>query len=255
MVDAFTHGSLNWVDLSTPDVDAAAHFYHGVFGWTIERSPTPRGEYVVAKVGDTEVAGMMAPAEEHGDQPAVWTTFFFVDDIDATAAVATAAGGSVLTAPFAIAPDARVAVVADPTGAMLGLITGPKQQGTYLSNTPGSVCWIEVLTRDPAGAEAFYTEVFGWRADTRRTDGPAYTMFILGDEAVAGLMMMPDEVPAQAPAHWAVYFATADCAATESAVIRLGGRSLHATTTIAGGRFAVMADPQGATFQALEPAG
>jgi hypothetical protein len=114
------------------------------------------------------------------------------------------------------------------------------------------VCWVELLTRDPAAAEGFYTAVFGWKTVTEVTQGTAYTMFKLDDQDVAGMMMMPEQVPAEAPAHWAVYFAVTDCAVVERKAAELGGQVLHPTTDIEVGRFAVLADPQGATFQLLE---
>jgi predicted enzyme related to lactoylglutathione lyase len=66
------------------------------------------------------------------------------------------------------------------------------------------------------------------------------------------MMMMPQEVPAEAPAHWTVYFAVSDCAAFEQKAAALGGQVLHSTTDIEVGKFAVLADPQGATFHLLE---
>ena len=154
--------------------------------------------------------------------------------------------------PFDIPGDARVAVVADPSGAMLALIAGPRPDGTYLSGESGAVCWVELLTRGPEAAEGFYTAVFGWKAVTEVTAGTGYTMFKLDDQEVAGMMMMPEQVPAEAPAHWAVYFAVADCAVAERKAAELGGQVLHPTTDIEVGKFAVLADPQGATFQLLE---
>lgn len=251
MIDAGTFNAPNWVDLTTPDIDDATRFYRELFGWSMERSVTPMGEYFIGAVDGHQVAGMMGQGSELRGMPAVWTTFFFVADVEHVLAAAAAAGGSVLQPALDI-PDGRVAVVADPTGAMLGLISGPRPQGTYLAQKSGAVCWIELLTRDPTTAEGFYATVFGWKADTTETAGTVYTTFKLDDENVAGMMMMPATVPAEAPAHWAVYFSVASCKATERRAMELGGAVLYPTTPVGIGSFAVLADPQGAPFHVME---
>jgi len=146
-------------------------------------------------------------------------------------------------------------VIADPADAMLCLITGPRPGAAYFSQQPGAVCWVELLTRDPEAAAGFYNEVFGWKAIAGEGGAAPYTMFQLNEEDVAGMMMMPVEVPAEAPAHWAVYFAVADCGAVERRTVALGGQVLRPTTGIEIGKFAVLADPQGAMFQVMEFAG
>lgn len=254
MLDAGTHGVVNWVDLSTPDVAAALDFYGPLLGWSIERSTTPMGEYLVGSVRGREAAGMMAQDPEIVGMPAMWTMYICVDDIDATVHAVTENGGNLLTNPFEIPGDARVAVVADPTGAMFALISGPKPEGSYFGDEHGSVCWVELLTRDPAAAEPFYAVLFGWKAETQITGDTAYTVYSLGDDQVAGMLMMPDEVPSEAPSHWSVYFAVDDCARAERRTIELGGQVLVPTTEIQAGRFAVLADPHGATFDIMEHA-
>lgn len=251
MIDAGTYAAPNWVDLSSTDVEVAVRFYSDLLGWTVERQDTPMGEYHIARIDGLEVGGMMHAGPEQEGMPSVWTVFFNVADVDATAGVVAEAGGKVLEAPFDI-PDGRVAVVADPTGAMFGLITGPRPEGMWLSRTPGAVTWVELLTRDVTAAEAFYASVFGWKAETQDFGGTSYTTFSLDGEPVTGMMTMPDEVPAEAPAHWSVYFAVDDCRAAERRVADLDGMVLRPTMDMTEGSFAVLADPTGATFQVME---
>lgn len=252
MLEAGRHGAVNWVDLSTPDLEEAATFYHHLFGWAIQRSTSVMGEYLIASVGDRQVAGMMGQGQGLEGQPPVWTVFVSVDDIDATMTTTREAGGEVLTAPFSIPGNTRVAVVADPGGAMLGVISGPRPDGAFFCHDPGGVSWVELLTHDPFAAEGFYTAVFGWKAVTQQAGATLYTIFKLEDEDVSGMMMMPDDIPAGVPAHWAVYFAVADSTAAEKRALELGGNVLRPTTEIDIGRFAVLADPQGATFHLME---
>jgi uncharacterized protein len=250
MIGADTYGAPNWVDLSTSDVEGAIEFYSTLLGWTVTRSETPMGVYAIGAVGDLEVGGMMEPLPAD-DMPPTWTVFFYVEDVDTTAATVQAAGGSVLQPAFDL-PAARVAVVADPTGGMFGIIGGPPPAGAYLDQGPGTVSWVELLTRDPRGAEPFYAEVFGWTAGSNSADEGTYTMFTLDGDSVAGMMMMPDQVPADVPAYWSVYFAVDDLEATVARATERGGSVIAPPMTIGGSRFTVLEDPQGAVFSLLE---
>lgn len=253
MIDAATFGAPNWVDLSTPDIAAATGFYSELLEWEISTMTTPMGDYHVASRDGAEIGGMMAQPAEAAGQPALWTVFIYVKSVDETLERVEEAYGHVLQAPFEIPGGARVSVVSDTTGAMFAIISGgPTPHGTYMSNVPGGVCWVELLTRDVESAATFYKEVFGWSAAPDTTGDTEYTMFKLGGEDVAGMLMMPAEIPSEAPAHWAVYFAVADCAATTKMADELGGAVLREVTDIEIGRFAVLADPQGATFNVVE---
>lgn len=251
MITASTRGAPNWVDLSTTDIDGATSFYRELFGWKIEKTTSPMGDYYIGKTADQQVGGMMEVSPDQAETPPMWTTFFNVDDVDDMVARIEAAGGEVLQAPFDI-PEARISVVADPTGAMFGLFAGPKIEGTWLSRKSGTVCWVETMNRDPAAAESFYATVFDWKAETEVTEGTTYTTFRLDDEPVAGMMMMSDQIGPDVPAHWGIYFTVTDCMEIEKKAVELGGQVLRPTMKIEMGQFAVLADPQGAVFQVMD---
>ncbi len=254
MIDAGTYGGINWTDLSTPNIADATHFYRDLFGWSITTLKTPMGDYYVGNADDFEAAGMMGQDPDSQATPACWTTFVYVEDIDATVTRITGAGGSILTPPFEIPGGAKVAVVADPTGAMFAVMAGGERpSGAYLSTEPGRVCWFELMTRDTTAAEAFYSAAFDWKPVTEPTGtGTEYTVFKLADEDVAGMMEMPAEVPAEAPAHWTPYFAVDDCVHAERRALHLGGKGLVPTMQIEMGRFAVIEDPTGAKFNLMD---
>jgi len=252
MINAGTHGAVTWIDLSTPDVKAATDFYRRLLGWSdVEVSSTPTGDYYIGKVGDRQVGGMMGQGPELAGTPAMWTVFIYADDVDVTAARVADAGGTVLTPPFDI-PDARIAVIADPAGAVFGLFGGPEIEGEFYSQDVGRVCWVELMTRGPDAAQSFYADLFGWKALTEQAARSPYTSFRLGEEMVAGMMMMPDAVPAAVPPYWAAYFTVADCAAAEKKVVEMGGEVHLSTMALDMGKFASFADPQGATFNIME---
>jgi len=254
-MDVVAHAQPCWIDLSTTDAASAEDFYRELLGWEVSRSDTPMGEYLIGTVGDQEVAGMMAQSPEIAGAPSMWTVYFFVDDLDAAVGRVTAAGGSVFAAPFEIPDGDRVSIVADPTGAMFGLMSGSEQPGSFSSMTPGAASWFELMTRDTETATGFYADLFGWQSQTDDADGIDYTVFAIGDVQVGGMIATPADLGDDVPNAWSVYFTVTDCAAAEAAVRDLGGQVIKGSTPTPMGPFAVIADPQGAVFQIMEFAG
>ena len=115
--------------------------------------------------------------------------------------------------------------------------------------------WYELMTSDLAGATDFYSKVVGWKAEDSGLPGMAYTLMKVGDAQVAGAMATPPELQAMgAPSAWSGYIAVDDVDATEARVLALGGKVLRPAEDIPGiGRFAVVADPQGASFMLFKP--
>lgn len=131
-------GAPHWVDLATPDVLGSSRFYEALFGWQITRHRSPVGDHYLCAVDGHDVAGMMETPPHAVGTPGMWTVLFRVADVDATVRASQAAGGQTLDPPFDL-PDARVAMVADPTGASFGLIShlGPRRR--WQPDAPGGV--------------------------------------------------------------------------------------------------------------------
>ncbi len=131
-MDAFkTHGAFSWSELMTSDPEAALRFYAALLGWQVQKMAMPGGDYHVLKVGDTSVGGVMAisaDAKAAGTSP-TWGCYVTVTDVDATARRATELGGQVLRGPQDIPGVGRMAVLADPQGATLNLITYSEPAG------------------------------------------------------------------------------------------------------------------------------
>lgn len=86
-----------WVDAEQPDVEAAAEFYGGIFGWTFEDAMPPGepGRYVIAKLDGQDVGAISGPRQG----AAAWNTYVSVDDADAVAQRLVSAGATVRSAP------------------------------------------------------------------------------------------------------------------------------------------------------------
>ena len=120
----------------------------------------------------------------------------------------------------------------------------------------GTFIWYELMPTDAPSAVEFYTKVVGWTA--KDSGMPGYDYTILGipgyDMGVAGVMQLTDEMKAKGvPPNWAGYVAVDDVDAMAQKFADNGGTVRHAPEDIPGvGRFAVVADPQGAVISLLK---
>lgn len=250
---SYAPGTPSWVDLGTPDVDAAAEFYGALFGWDVPESENPEqtGGYRQAMRSDKPVGGIM-PLMQEG-QPTAWTTYVSVQDADATAAAVREAGGNVMAEPMDVMDLGRMAIFADPTGAVFGVWQPGTFSGAGLVNEPGAISWNELNTRDAEAAKAFYGAVFSWAFEDMEMDGAgSYTTIKAGEKPVGGMLDMAErEVPDEVPAHWQVYFAVEDTDATIDRAKQRGGSVMVEPIDIPAGRFSILTDPHGASFAVI----
>ena len=124
-----------------------------------------------------------------------------------------------------------------------------------MTTTPeGIPCWYELGTSDLTAASAFYADVLGWTIADAGMPGMDYRLGTATDGGTVSGMMALEGGDAAPPPYWMIYFTTEDCDARVAAIIEAGGTMLAAPADIPGtGRFAVVADPQGAAFGLLQP--
>jgi uncharacterized protein len=243
----FPPGTPSWIDLGTPDVDASIDFYGDLFDWTAsEPGPPEAGGYRFFMQDGKMVAGL-GPLMMEG-QPPAWLSYVTVADADETAAKARDGGGTVLVGPLDVLDVGRMAVVADPGGAALGLWQARRHTGAQIVNEPVSLAWNELNTRDTEAAKPFYDATFGWEANTAQMGEIEYTTWQLGEQPVGGMVAMAEQIPAAVPAHWLAYFAIHDTDETVEKAKAGGGELKFGPVDIPAGRFAVLADPHGAIF-------
>lgn len=245
----YAQGTPCWIDIGTPDLDGAIAFYSDLFGWDVEKGPEEMGHYSMARLRGKNVAGM---ADQQVPGMVVWTTYLAVDDVDATVASAVEHGGTVVAEAMNVEEFGRMAIVADPGGAVVALWQAGSHPGADLVNEPGTVCWNELTTRAVDASIEFYRTVLGMECTHTPSDEMDYYEFQVGGRDVGGLMpMVGDMWPAELPNHWMVYFAVEDADATAARCVELGGQAPVPPTDIPPGRFAVLNDPQGGHFSIL----
>lgn len=246
-------GAPCWIDLGSPDPTEAASFYGGLFGWTATVSPEPETSgYTTLSIGDKGVAGL-GPLTSR-DQPPAWMVHFAVDDVDRVAAAVTDAGGGVVVGPVDVMAYGRMAVVHDPSGAVLGLWQPGSMAGADVMGEVGSTGWVELTTRDPEACKAFYAAALGWKSRDIGYDGARYTLWEVDGQPVGGMTpLVGDERPADVAPHWMVYFSVDDPDAVCARAGELGGAVSVPPTDTPAGRMAVLADPHGAVFSIIAP--
>lgn len=119
-----------------------------------------------------------------------------------------------------------------------------------MSHAASPFVWYELMTTDLGAAEAFYRQALGWTIADAGMPDLKYSIASAQGAGVAGMMALPPEARSQGvPPNWTGYIGVADVDAWAERIRAAGGKIHHPPTDIPGvGRFAVVADPQGAAF-------
>jgi uncharacterized protein len=239
-----------WHDLMTKDGAKAQKFYSALFNWEIAEIPMGPCTYRMIHCGPGPIGGIV---EEQNIPVAHWMPYLAVNDVDAAAKQVTGLGGSVCVPPTDIPNTGRFSVVGDPQGGYLSLYKGnPDSAGADPDAMIfGRVCWNELLTKDPVGAQKFYSALCGWQPENKDM-GPMGTYFIqkLGDKQAAGMMKTPDP---NMPTAWLVYFGVEKLGDSTAKAKSLGATAMMENVPIPEvGAFSLLADPTGAVFALFE---
>ena len=256
MAEVTSHepGSFTWAELATSDPKAAKAFYTSLFGWTSANSsmgPGPDDIYTRLQIGGKDVGALckMKPEQTAQGVPPNWGTYFTVKSADETAKKVKAAGGNVIVEPFDVMDYGRMAVVQGPEGAVFSIWQPGTHYGFQRMGEDNTAGWTELQTTDAAKSGKFLADVFGW--PMKVDPSGAYTEFKVGGKSIGGIRPMGGSEPF--PPHWLIYFQLADCDATVAKAKSLGGTVLMPAMDVEKvGRFAVLADPQGAAFAVIK---
>jgi len=236
-------GHFVWRDLLTRDVSAAKRFYGDLLGWQFEDTTRTDRPYVLARAGGMLVAGIV-DVSANADAAPQWLSYMAVTDVDKTVAQVRADGGKILVEPLNV-PIARVAAVADPQGAPLGLaqlrrdIPEPKQAAA------GQFFWQEYLARDATQALGFYKRLAGYESTISESRLGVEYHVLRKTRSCGGLFQIPET--ADVRPNWLPYVLVDDPAALSTRVANLGGRVLvPAAPERRNGSLVVIADPGGA---------
>ncbi|MBP2412218.1 putative enzyme related to lactoylglutathione lyase [Arthrobacter stackebrandtii] len=257
-----------WIDTEQPDVDAAAAFYGGMFGWTFEDAmpPDAPGRYLIAKLNGQDVGGIAGT----GNSTAAWNTYIAVDDADTSSQRLVAAGATMKSPPADAGEGGRAAVLTDPEGAEFRIWQARRRPGSQVANMPGSWNFSDLHTSDPGAATAFYGGAFGWQVDDLgfglliRRPGYGDHLEATIDPGIRArqanvatpsgfedaIAWIADSAPNEPP-HWHVSFTVDDRDQAVDAAGRLGASIMGQSDSL-WTRTALIRDPQGAQFTASQ---
>jgi predicted enzyme related to lactoylglutathione lyase len=245
-----------WHDLNTNDVAKAQSFYGELFNWTYpERNDNG---YVHIQAGTQMIGGMRK--QEPNEGPPNWMGYVGVDDVAASVEKAKSLGAKVYMPATKIEKAGTFAVIADPTGGVVAPWRSERPDEAEPTGRPApyTFCWDELLTTDVDKATSFYTSLFGWGVEKVDVGTGIYTLLkrtgvkdpTMGgrDKDAGGMFKSP------APhSFWVCYVAVPDCDATFAKAKKLGATVHMEPTDIPNvGRFANVADPQGASIAFLQ---
>ncbi len=242
-----TPGTPCWVSLMVHQLPTTQQFYGALFGWEFRPGPQELGPYVRALLDGRDVAGLgRLPPDRH--LPTAWTPYLATDDATASAQAVSSSGGTVAVGPLQAGEAGRLAIVADPAGAVFGLWQAADHLGTELAGVPGTPVWNELVTRETAGIVKFYQAVFGYGAEAVVSADFDFTTLLLDGKPVASLHGAGNALARERGAHWMTYFAVSDTDEAALLVAELGGQVLQPPREGPNGRRAVVSDPEGAVF-------
>ena len=158
--------SFIWYELLTTEPDAAARFYGAVMGWVASDSGQSGMDYRILTMNGAGVGGLMAipaAAAKSGMRPG-WLGYVSVADVDKSIASVVGGGGALHMPAMDLPNVGRIAMVADPQGAALYIMTpsGTGEATSFAPRKPGHGGWHELHTQDWKAALTFYGAQFGW---------------------------------------------------------------------------------------------
>jgi predicted enzyme related to lactoylglutathione lyase len=121
--EPFRAGDFCWLDLAASDAVAAKRFYAQAFGWTFVEQPANGGHFTRCRSHGRDVGSLYALSrrELEGGVPSHWTPYLRVQQVEASARAVGALGGRLVVAPFEVQGVARIALIEDAVGALVGL--------------------------------------------------------------------------------------------------------------------------------------
>ena len=251
-----TPGRWVWAELFTDDIGRAGDFYGKVFAWQLEDYSQGENRYLLARADGRPVAGIVHHVKsEDKERAGQWLRLMSVADVAGAAASVAGSGGEVVLGPRQLDGRGEVAVLADPEGALFGVIHSDSGDPPDLFPPVNTWLWNELWAMDVKRMSAFYRDIGGYSLDAPPRDKA------IGDDRPevylsasgyprAGIVEQRRE---DLPSAWLPYLRVKNLDATLHQVVQEGGAVVVGPSPkIRGGRIAVFTDPLGAALGIAE---
>ncbi|GGB87610.1 glyoxalase [Novosphingobium endophyticum] len=256
-----------WYELMTTDPDAAAEFYGSVVGWNIAAQPSPEAggmDYRMIERSDGGMAGGVFRLTEEmasGGARPCWMPYLYTPDVDAEIAAIEKEGGKALM-PATDLPVGRIAMVADPQGVPIYIMTPVPPEGkqdapsdVFSETEAERVRWNELTSPDQDASMAFYARHFGFEFNEKMPMGEMGDYCFIHHRGTR-LGAVSPQTNAQQPAMWLFFFGVPSILEAKARIEADGGRVMMGPMEVPGGDWIVIAgDPQGAPFGLVGPKG
>jgi hypothetical protein len=238
--------------LFADNVEAEKAFYGEVFGWQYESYGTGKDAYTLIRVNGRPIAGIVHYAKPaDAKRSARWLALMSVPDVARAAEQAAASGGKVLAPPKDLPGRGKAAVLADPEGAIFGVIRTMSGDPPDAFPSDNAWLWLELWSKDATRMADFYGPIGAY--EVKRLEGP-------GDRAElhlqaagyprAGILEIERK---DVPSTWLPYVRVKDLRQTVADIERAGGRVVvPPSPEVRDGKVAVFLDPLGAAVAVAE---
>jgi predicted enzyme related to lactoylglutathione lyase len=241
-----------WGELFADNVEAEKTFYREVFGWQYESYGTGKDAYTLVRVNGRPIAGIVhfaKPADAL--RSARWLALMSVPDTARAAEQAASSGGKVLVPARDLPGRGAVAVLADPEGALFGVIHTTSGDPPDAFPSYNAWLWLELWAKDASRMADFYRSLGAYTVTREEGPGDRAEMHLVANGYPrAGVLELERK---DLPSTWLPYVRVKDLRQTVSAVDRAGGRIVVSPSPeIRNGKVAVFLDPSGAAVAAAE---
>lgn len=250
--DVRVQGRWVWGELFADNVDAAKTFYGNVFGWQFTSHGTGTNVYTLVRVDGRPIAGIVHFAKPAAaERSARWLPLMSVPDAGRAAEQAAAAGGKVLLPSKVLPGRGEVAVLADPEGALFGVIHSVSGDPADMFPSENAWLWLELWAKDAAKMAEFYRPLGAYTVEKKEGPGdrPEIHLVAGGFPRASVLEMERENVPST----WLPYVRVKDLHKTVAGIERAGGRIIvPPSPAVRDGKVAVFLDPSGAAVAVAE---
>lgn len=246
-------GKFVWADLFTTDAAAATKFYTGLFGWTANRIEQNGDAYTVFSNGGRPVAGLAPRSASSTKRPSRWIGYVAVNNIRATLARVTKAGGQVRALALDFPDRGLQAIITDNEGCPIGMLQSSSGDTPDVEPRAGDWSWFELYVKQPKVVADFYGKVFDYdvKSDKRTERKDDFLLMSKGHER-GGVAPLP-ESDDDGKGDWLGVVRVTSMDETLARLPALHGEILLAPRPAAyQSRFAIIADPTGGVLGLVE---
>ena len=247
MADPAVRGRFVWYELLTTEPKAGEAFYRDVLAWATQKWGIGPFGYTMWTRGAMPFGGVVPLPSGAAARGAHWMPYIGAPDVNATTEQAQGLGAAVVVPPKDLPMVGRVAVLADPFGAVFAVFTPSiTMPASGADPQPGDFSWHELVTTDREGAFRFYEALFGWEriSASEMAPGEIYQEYGRGGRPLGGMFQASSPAP-----QWTLYVRVDDVARVAGLVVKNGGKLLGDPMDVPGGdRVVQCADAQGAVF-------